>query len=152
MNSMKILAIDPGQSGGIAYQDANGTICAIAMPATPGDVLDLLRTLRAGGAETAIVEQVVGFIPKAGAGAMFSFGEGFGFLKGCLMALSYRVELVRPQKWQAALSLGVKKAHGKGWKNHLKATAQRLYPHADVTLKTADALLLYEYARKQITL
>ena len=77
---------------------------------------------------------------------MFSFGEGFGFLKGCLMSLGFRVVLVRPQRWQKQLSLGSKKEHGKAWKNHLKANAQRLFPNAEITLKTADALLLLEYA------
>jgi hypothetical protein len=117
------------------------------MPATDGDVLAHLLSLRAAGFNTAIVEQVVGFIPSAGAGAMFTFGEGFGFLKGCLMALNYRVELVRPAKWQKALSLGSKKDHGKQWKNHLKVEAQRRFPNSEVTLKTADAFLILDYAR-----
>jgi len=145
----RILAIDPGQSGGIAYIDEDGGVVAFPMPATDGDILDLFRSLRVSGSgiERAVVEEVVGFIPKAGAGAMFSFGKGFGFLLGCLMALGYRVELVRPVKWQKSLSLGAKKDHGKGWKNHLKQTAQRLFPNAVVTLKTADALLILESSR-----
>lgn len=143
---MKIIAVDPGKSGGFAWFN-DGNAWTRPMPATDGDVLSLLVSLRADGFDTAVVEQVVGFIPSAGAGAMFSFGEGFGFLKGCLMALNYRIELVRPVRWQKALSLGSKKDHGKQWKNHLKSTAQRLFPTTDVTLKTADALLLLEYSR-----
>jgi hypothetical protein len=141
----RILAIDPGQDGGIAYVDPEGFPFAVPMPATDGDILDLLRSLRASGIECAVVEEVVGFIPSAGPGAMFTFGKGFGFLLGCLSALGYRVELVRPAKWQKSLSLGAKKDHGKAWKNHLKQTAQRLYPNAEVTLKTSDALLILQY-------
>lgn len=37
------------------------------------------------------------------------------------------------------------------WKNKLKAEAQRLFPSIKVTLKTADALLIYEYAKKEST-
>jgi crossover junction endodeoxyribonuclease RuvC len=138
----RIISIDPGKNGGLAYVDQQWIVCTAAMPATDGDILDLLRSLRVTGIECAVVEEVVGFIPMAGAGAMFSFGKGFGFLLGCLMALGYRVELVRPAKWQKALSLGAKKDHGKEWKSHLKGTAQRLFPHLEVTLKTADALLI----------
>jgi hypothetical protein len=32
------------------------------------------------------------------------------------------------------------------WKRKLKEEAQRLFPNMDVTLKTADALLILEYA------
>lgn len=148
--SKRAVAIDPGKNGGVAYHDANGTACCVPMPATEGDVLDLFRTLRASGIEAAVVEQVCGFIPAAGAGAMFTFGEGFGFVKGALMALGFRVELVRPKKWQLALSTGAKKDHpGSAWKQHLKAMAQRLFPNTeDVSLKTADALLLLEWWSK----
>lgn len=143
---MKVITVDPGKSGGFAWYN-DGKAWSLPMPQTDGDVLSHLVSLRADGFDTAVVEQVVGFIPSAGSGAMFSFGEGFGFLKGCLMALNYRVELVRPCKWQKALSLGSKRDHGTQWKNHLKATAQRLFPSSDVTLKTADALLLLEYSK-----
>lgn len=84
----------------------------------------------------------------AGAGAMFTFGEGFGFLKGALMALGFEIILVRPAKWQGALSLGKKASHGKDWKRHLKSEAQRRFPTCNVTLKTADALLLLAYAKE----
>lgn len=142
---MRTIAIDPGKSGGIAHCDGIGDIRALPMPGTDGELLDLLRSLRASGIECAVVEEVVGFIPSAGAGAMFTFGKGFGFLLGCLMALNFRIELVRPQKWQSAMSLGKKSEHGKNWKKHLLQKAQQLFPNADVTLKTADALLLLEY-------
>lgn len=147
---MRVLAIDPGKSGGFAWEDDYGATMCTPMMQTEGDVLDFLRSMKVSGIDTALVEQVVGFIPKSGAGAMFTFGEGYGFLKGCLMALGYRVELVRPAKWQQALSLGSKSSHGKTWKNHLKATAQRLFPNCDVTLKTADALLILNYGQTQI--
>ena len=149
MKMKNVLAIDPGASGGFAWRDSENQIHSCAMPETEGDVLEKLREIKAAGTNEAVVEQVCGFIPSAGAGAMFTFGSGFGFLKGCLMALGFRLVLVRPQKWQAALSLGKKKEHGKEWKKHLRANAQRLFPDAEVTLKTADAFLLLEYASAQ---
>lgn len=144
----KIIAIDPGASGGIAWTDGATVECQ-PMPATLGDLVELLRSLSANGCVTAYLERVVGFIPKASPGAMFSFGQSFGQIQGCLAAMSFRVHEVRPAAWQKALSCGDKKSHGKHWKAHLKGMAQQLFPTATVTLKTADALLLLEYGRRQ---
>lgn len=142
----KLLAIDPGKSGGLAWSDGESITC-LSIPQTDGDILDLLRSIRAGGVENCHIEHVVGFVNKASPGNMFAFGEGFGFLKGCLMSLGYRIYLHRPQKWQKALSLGAKKDHGKGWKNHLKGRAQQLFPSCKITNDTADALLIFSYGQ-----
>jgi hypothetical protein len=145
----RIIAIDPGLSGGIAYTDANGSVCCAAMPPTQGDVRDLVEQL-ATGETIAVLEQQNGFVAQAGPGHMFTFGEGYGFIQGVLAALRVRLELVRPQEWQKALGMGSKKNYpGRLWKNHLKEEAQRLFPTLDITLKTADALLLLEYARRK---
>jgi hypothetical protein len=56
--------------------------------------------------------------------------------------------LVRPQKWQGYLSLGKSEGDKTKWKNKLKQRAQSLFPSLDVTLATADALLLLEYGNK----
>lgn len=145
---MNILAIDPGASGGMAWRNSEGVTCK-GMPDTDGDVLDLLRSIRASGVERCVIEKVGGF---AGVGmpgsAMFNFGDGCGFIRGCLMTMGFRVEMVTPQKWQKALSLGtVKDTGGKGpWKRKLKERAQQLFPSQTVTLKTSDALLILDYA------
>jgi hypothetical protein len=146
---MNILAIDPGASGGLAWTDNEGTHC-LAMPPTDGDILDLLRSIKASGCDRCVIEQVGGYAGGVGqpGSAMFRFGETCGFIRGCLMALSFRVEMVRPQKWQKHFSLGnTKQAGGKtAWKNKLKAEAQRRFPEQTVTLKTADSLLILDYA------
>lgn len=105
-----------------------------------GHVVEKLAIMRNNKPEAVIV-------PVDEYEKMFEFGKGFGFILGCLMSLGYVIHLHRPQKWQKALSLGQKKDHGKNWKNHLKNRAQQLFPQCEVTLKTADALLILEYAR-----
>lgn len=151
-----LIAIDPGQSGGIAIAYGTDVLNVMSMPPTEGDVRDVLAEVAAvalheGWLVVAVIEEVGGYVGGGGqpGSAMFKFGRGFGFILGVLAALKIRTELVRPQKWQAALSLGTSKSHdGKtAWKNHLKAKAQKLYPNVKVTLATADALLLLEYAR-----
>lgn len=145
----RLLAIDPGKSGGICYVDCNYTAVAVNMPETDGDVLDLLRTLRASGIEDAVIEKVGGFVGGKGSpgSSMFRFGDGCGFLRGCLMALGFRVEMVTPQRWQKSLGLGTASSCSskKEWKNKLKAEAQRRFPHTSVTLSTADALLIMDW-------
>ena len=141
------LAIDPGASGGFAWTDSSGKIHCQPMPETEGDVIAFIRSRSCDGCAV-VLEQVVGFIPMAGAGAMFSFGENFGGIKFTVQAFNMPLTLVRPQAWQKALSLGTKKDYGKDWKNHLKERAQQLFPEVEnITLKTADALLILHYAQ-----
>ena len=98
----------------------------------------------------AYVEKVSGFIGNAHPGSrMFSFGEGYGFIKGVLQCAGWRLVLVRPQEWQKELGLfNHDKLPRNKWKNKLKDEAKRLFPDQKPTLATADALLLLEYARK----
>jgi crossover junction endodeoxyribonuclease RuvC len=145
-----LIAIDPGASGGIAYQRDGQPADAVPMPPTEGDLVSLLRDLCPNPANTvAVVEEVGGYIGQAQpASSAFKFGRNFGFILGVLQALGVRVELVRPQRWQKGLGLG--NASGcssrSEWKNKLKGCAQRLYPHLKPTLATADALLILEHA------
>ena len=124
------------------------------MPKTEGDLVDFIKSLKAatsleGGEVVCVLEQVGGFAGKAQPGsAMFRFGEHFGFIKGIIQALEVRLVLVRPQVWQKGFGLGTASACASKtiWKNKLKAEAQRRYPHLNVTLKTADALLILEHS------
>lgn len=150
-----ILAMDPGQSGGVAVAQFGKTFCH-AMPETQGDVLELIRSIKTaaeveGESVVCVLEEVGGFVGKAQPGsAMFKFGEQFGFLQGVVQALGLRLERVRPQVWQKAFGLGTASgcASKTEWKNKLKGEAQRRFPHLKVTLKTADALLILDYAMR----
>jgi len=131
---------------------------SFAMPETDGDTLDLLKQRvladRLNGYETVVfLEHVGGYAGGAGSpgSAMFNFGMGFGFLKGVVMALGARLELVRPQVWQKHFHLGTASACASKteWKNKLKAEAQRRFPGIKITLATADALLILDWARCQ---
>jgi Ser/Thr protein kinase RdoA (MazF antagonist) len=156
MHKKTIIGIDPGLGGGIAYAIAgtNG-IVALPMPETEGDILDLLKNIRTeSGAETpvAVIEELTGFVghcPVPGY-TMFKLGRNLGLFHGALSALGFRIETARPQKWQAALGMGTSKGLKKHqWKAKLKAKAQQLFPETKATLKTADALLLLEFGKKE---
>lgn len=148
--SSLFLAIDPGSSGGYAYRvGKTGSVVASNLPETDTDTLDELRCLllRAGGQGELHIESVSPFTKTPGMGAsMAKLYGGQRFIIGVAMTLGYRIVEVHPKKWQSHFELGNKKDHGKDWKNHLKDKAQRRFPQIKVTLKTADALLLLEYA------
>lgn len=147
-----VVAIDPGVSGGVAISRFGKAEC-YPMPG-PGDLVELLRSVRdaaitEGCGIVCALERVGGFVGKPQPGsAMFRFGENFGFVQGVVQALGIRLVLVRPQEWQKGFGLGTASACGSKpeWKNKLKAEAQRRFPQLTVTQKTADALLLLEYA------
>jgi hypothetical protein len=83
------------------------------------------------------------------ASSIARLAQNFGILYGAAVAMGWRIHRVKPQAWQAAHSLGKKKDHGKGWKAHLRARAAELFPTVDVTLATADALLIYDAATRR---
>lgn len=155
--SKALLAIDPGLSGGIAWRLPNyiiGRGClATNMPDTEGDILQTLseykRTCDIEKWElVAYVEAVPIGMPGKGA-AMAKLNSNAAFIRGCLMALGVRIIMVRPTEWQSFYNLGKRSGckSDSEWKGKLKGEAQRRFPNLKVTLKTADALLLLEYAK-----
>lgn len=151
-----ILAIDPGASGGVVELYPDGRAVAIAMP----DESDLRDLVQSFGGRAAIeghpamcfMELVGGFIAgnKLPGSAMFNFGSGYGFARGLLSAMRIETRLVRPQTWQVGIP-GVRGEKDKGnRKRALKAHAARIFPSLKVTLLTADALCIADYARRQV--
>ena len=145
-----LLAIDPGLSGGLAVHRPDAGASAFPMPPTEGDVVDTLRSLLVEGVTHAWVENVPwvagGKVSPASTGKL---QRNVGVLHGALLALGIPHTLVAPQDWQKPLRLGTRSgcATSTEWKNKLKAEAQRRFPGLAVTLATADALLLLDYAR-----
>jgi hypothetical protein len=153
------LAIDPGASGGLAWITRPHCVTHCQkMPETEGATLELLRMIGGGIKDqdihkTCYIEEVGGFIGKAQPGsAMFKFGFNAGLIRGMLMALGWRIILVRPAKWQAGLGLGGSKscASKADWKRKLKGEAERRFPNTKgITLATADALLILDWGVNQ---
>lgn len=142
----RILAIDPGLSGGLAHY-CNGRISLEAMPATDGDVWEVMINFLCM-TDVVYIEKVGGYIGGKGApgSAMFQFGRNVGFLHGLIASMNVRRIEVTPQAWQKTIQAGTKATHGDRWKAHLKHIAQQRQPKLAITLKTADAVLLLEHA------
>jgi len=142
---MKVLAIDPGASGGFAWTDGNGDVCAVKMPATMTEQLDLLRTLALELQPTAVMEKVGGYQPGNSGPAAATFARHCGQLEAALYVLGVPVRLVLPTRWMRAIGVPAKLEKGER-KNAIKEIVARRFPHLKVTLATADALGMLIYS------
>jgi hypothetical protein len=142
----RILAIDPGMSGGLAYFGHSGIILN-SMPTTDQDI-SVLVSDRLAISDVVYIEKVGGYVGGKGApgSSMFNFGRNVGFLHGLIASMLTRCIEVPPQRWQKTIGAGTKATHGAKWKSHLKGIAQQRQPRQVITLKTADAVLILEHA------
>jgi crossover junction endodeoxyribonuclease RuvC len=141
--SMKLfLGIDPGQSGGMALLDEEGRVVNVfPMPETEKDVVEVL--FEYGSQIQMAVLEKVGPMPRQGISSTAKFMQGYGLLRGVLLALNIRFDDARPQVWQKAMGCMTG-----GDKNVSKAKAQQLFPSMKVTHALADALLIAEHCRR----
>lgn len=150
-----IIAIDPGAHGAIAsyattYEPPGSPVWSVEkLSESPRDRLEQLEGYAGMASELeaskiAILEDVGGFtgVPQPGS-RMFVFGRGYGQLEGFLMSMGYQLIRVRPQAWQAALSLKTRKGESKPeHKRRMREKALDLFPQLKPTLDQTDALLI----------
>lgn len=145
-----IIAIDPGVSGAVVWGTGLHDVTYANMPDTPADIRDLFRDILADGVKPVCHMELVGGFAGNTSGTShsgFVFGNSNGILLGILAAFEIPVIRHRPQDWQKLLRLSPSKHLSKSQhKNKLKARAQELFPGIKVTLKNADALLIYHLA------
>lgn len=145
------LGLDPGASGGIARL-CGSTLNVTAMPKTEADIW----TWTKGSILPifAVLEANTGYVGGIGnpGSAMFKFGVNHGLLEMALVAAGIPYRKISPAVWQKGLGIPTRKKGKAGesktqFKNRLKARAQQLYPGAEVTLATADAILIARYCQ-----
>lgn len=134
-----ILAIDPGLGGGLAWDGH-----AIKMPATE---MDIVQAIKLVNPDVVWIEKLPlgGF--KTNPSAMAKLHGNAGVIRGAVLAMGIRLVEVPPKDWQSWFHLSKGDKTPTQWKNQLKGEAQKRFPKLDVTLATADALLIYEYGR-----
>lgn len=106
---MIVCGIDPGHSGAIAFIDTvKRNISIFDMPVktetktkTRREVAAplLARIIRRNQPTTAYLEEVWSSKEQQSTNA-FTFGDGYGTIKGCLAALDVPLNKVRPQTWK----------------------------------------------------
>ncbi len=141
-----ICGIDPGQSGGIALVGMEYAR-AYKMPETEREVVDLLEEYRSV-IDRAYIESVHSF-PGQGVSSSFTFGKGYGFLRGVLAALRISYVDVSPMKWKKALGLNFTADDSKkDKKNGSKQLASQWFPAIKMNHAISEALLIAEYGRR----
>lgn len=148
MKSNLIVGIDPGKAGGIAWKFHGGLVACVPMPLVEQEIVSQLQELFDGadGNCLAYIEKVSGYWVGAPSTVGFAFGKNVGIIMGALYSIGFRIVEVSPVTWQK--SLGLRGIDVKKRKNAFKNRAHQLFPELKrgITLKTADALLIFEYA------
>lgn len=143
-----ILAIDPGASGGFAW-NCDRTLLTMPMPKTDAEIVEQIRYIVFNDRiDLVVVEDPPKFCGRSlPASSIFVMAYNYGLIVGCLIALSKPIVRVRPQTWQVGIG-STRKQQGSRWKAYLKSMAQERHPTATVTLSTADALLIHNWAQR----
>lgn len=145
-----LIAVDPGVNGAVVWS-FKGKLHVDKMPPTALDITDLLRGF---AIKSALVELHLEYPSKGGWGKVSSdtigkLYEQIGGFRYCGLMTGWKVNLVDPKTWQAAIGMKRQKGEEKTpWKNRLKDMAGELYPDRPITLATADALLIYHAAAR----
>ena len=150
------LGIDPGLDGGIAAITPDG-LQLLVMPTVPVstrrqlDEQAIVQWLMPYASQpTRVFIELVASRPKQGVVAMFSFGTGWGLVRGICAGLGLSYELVRPQEWQGEILKG--QPQGSEY-----LVASRLWPDVDWRGSErakkphdglVDAALIAEYGRR----
>lgn len=106
---MRVVGVDPGKTGGMVLI-ADNEVAATRMPTTAGQI-DGKRVgswLLLQEPDIVILEKV-GARPKQGVVSMFTFGVGYGVVKGVLEAMAVPYRLVLPQAWKRSVLAGTPK-------------------------------------------
>lgn len=153
------IGIDPGKSGGLVCLFGLGVSSLIPMPDSERDVWDWIDiSANFSKSEKFAVIEKVSSSPQMGVVSAFTFGQGYGFLRGCLTAAAIPFEEVRPQVWQKELGLSPRKKSESQtqWKKRLRGFAQQLYPSLPIwnepkslerQLAICDALLIAHFCK-----
>ena len=163
---MKIITIDPGASGGIAWRDTSGEVHCIDMPETPKDILielGCIHNVTDSDDVFCLIEQVGSYVSGNSGPSAVKFARHCGHLDMAILSAGIPHETILPAKWEhwfigkpsyPKIPKETKPAERKRLlakrkrerKTKIKAKAQSLFPGVKVTLKTSDALGMLAYA------
>ena len=157
------IGIDPGITGAIAVLDSEGKVALFDMPVRVrggkvskevsalklGEILrEFVGEKEAEGRKAIICVERVASRPDQGVAGMFSLGDSYGVVRGCVGGLGGFCVDVIPVVWRKGVGLKA----GTGKEGSL-AGARALFGREGLERKKdngrADALLIAEYARRR---
>lgn len=146
---MYFLGIDPGKKGGFAVLEETNPV--ILAHFEKDLFLEVISWLSKEQVKTRCCIEKVHAMPKQGSVSMFTFGEGFGWLKGVLDMAEISYQEIPPQKWKKEFGLNSDKQKS-------IEVAKQLFPKTNLVPQggrvpsdgLAEALLMAEYARRML--
>ena len=148
-HSTKYIGIDPGKGGGIAVIAKDG----IEVKKCPESVQDmtLMFALMVGNTpadHVLVMLEKVWARPRDGRSSIFTFAQNYGRWEGIVASHEIIPHYVTPQVWMKAIGCPPK-LKKQVRKNYLKQLSKDKYPKIakKLTLKTADAMLIADYAK-----
>jgi hypothetical protein len=105
----RILAIDPGLSGGLAWVDHQGKVETLKMPDGMTAIVDGLKDLKNDGIIEVVMEDVGTYMPGNSGPAAATFARHIGNLETAIYMLQLPLTVVRPQKWEKESGFSVAK-------------------------------------------
>ncbi len=143
------LGIDPGAKGAFACLIESDVFMVYMM--NKAGFLTLADYLWQTKAHVVCCIEKVHAMPKQGSVSMFTFGEGYGWLKGVLDGYSIPYQEIPPQTWKKEFGLNSNKTKS-------VEVAHQLFPHVNLVPDgckkpsdgMAEALLLALYAKRRL--
>lgn len=144
-----ILAIDFGISGGFAWNKGE-LLLTREMPKTQSEILESIKSIE----PDCVIAENVHAMPAQGVVSTATFMRGVGFIEGVVMTMNIPMTLINPLKWVEFTTLKRTKDFRNSkdkpdklqWKKHLLWCARDQFPINLISLKTADAVLIWNYA------
>ena len=161
---MRIVGIDPGLNGAIAFLENNRVLGIFDMPVmsegkknkrqlNSAQLVNILKDNMDDEKNTIIIVEQVNAMPGQGVTSMFNFGQSFGILKGICSSMQLPMYFVRPAKWKKYFNLINSK------KDASRTKAIEIFPYFSQQLSKkkdsnkADAILIssfyYETYKKE---
>ena len=155
---MKICAVDPGASGGIAFYRDSQTVSAVPMPQTNKEIWDYINNLKETyGGFILFIEKVqlwMSDMSEENRGKAFRIQKMVSDYKSMIALFEVSdipVIEVTARTWQKELGFVESKKMDKTQRKNLyKRYAAKRYPSIKPTLKTSDALCILDFGRKMI--
>jgi len=161
---MKIIGIDPGQTGGIVQIDGDGKILKkFGIPIIKSgykviiDLVGLRKVFEEISDSDFIFIEKVHSMPRDSPASAFKFGSTFGIKLGLITASKIPFDMVAPNTWTKKMHADMDKTMNS--KKRSLIVAQRLYPNEKFLLTPKcskphdgliDATLIAEYGRRYI--
>lgn len=141
----RICAVDIGINGGICY---NSTIHKnVLIEDMPPDLRGLHDILATANPDKIIAENVHTWKGQ-GIKSSGTLMQSKGRLEGIAVSLGCNIEWIEPKAWIECFTMkSIKNFDSKTlWKKHLLKIAQEITMRGELSLKTADAVLMWIYA------